>query len=336
MIVADESTFIKNHTSARSQIMYNISRFIPRRVILTGSPTPNGIENLYGQIFFLDRGTRLGESLTEFRREYMYEDSRARKWRPRKGSRKRILDKIKDIVMVVEDTENVGLPAIVPNILKVEFDSKAERVYKEIENDFYSILDDHNDLEVLSEQAQTQKLRQVCSGFVYIKNADETTNRVVKIHNEKLKALKELKESLDGHNLLVGIQFKEDAQLIKKYFGYDVPTINSDTTDKQSDQYIREWKAGNIPMLLAHPRSMAWGLNMQSGGFNVAWFSITWDLEEWEQFIARLRRRGQVSATVFIHILVVAGSMDEVIYKAITQKDATQEGVLSYLKEAMK
>lgn len=339
LVVFDESTFVKNPKSNRTQIATSLSRWISRRIILTGTPTPNGMEDVWSQIFLLDRGVRLGGDIKDFYQRYFIPDSnpyRHKKYFIKKGSRKQIVNAIADKVMVVEDTTGLGLPAVVDNLIPVELNAKGRKHYDEVKKDFFTVLDRTTDLSILNQQAQTQKLRQILSGFVYIKQ-DDLTNTVVEIHNEKLKALKELYLSLSGRNLFVAIQFKEDAVRIQKYFKKEfkngIPTINSDTTEKKSLEYIRQWNKGKLGMLLAHPASVSHGLNMQVGGYDIIWYNQTWLADEYDQFIARLARRGQKNRTVFNHIMLVRDTIDEVIYEAVSAKNATQQRVLEQLKE---
>jgi len=331
MCLIDESTFIKNHDATRTKKIFSITRNIPRRVIMTGSPTPNGLHGLWSQVFFLDRGASLFQNISNFRAKWFYKIGEAYKYISKEGAREEILAKIRDKIVVIEDDENVGLPSVKTNIIKVSLPVRARKNYLDIEKNFITTLDDMTELEVLNQSAQSQKLRQMLSGFVYLENKE-----VRRLHIAKLEALKELRDSLAGHNLFVAIQYQEDVELIRDYFKKDIPYINGNTSKKQDEQTLRRWMSGKTEMLLAHTASISHGLNLQEGGHHVVWFSLTWNLEEWEQFIARLRRRGQQSATVFNHVLAVEDSADMVMLDALNKKDIEQELVLDYFKKSMK
>jgi SNF2 family DNA or RNA helicase len=327
MVVLDESTFIKNPEANRSKLVKKLTRMIPRRIILTGSPTPNGIEDLWHQVFILDRGKRLGSSLAIFRERFMMYSEHQDKYYLRAGKKQEILDLVKDLVIVVESDD--GLPDVVTNKIVIELPKKLKKQYDRLEADFFTQLECGHTIEALNQQSRTQKLRQFISGFVY---DSEVTTGVVEIHTERVKALKELQVSLSGHNLLVAVQFQEDAVQICKYLKKDIPTINSLTSDKDGMRYIREWNSGELPMLLAHPASIGHGLNLQSGGNQIIWYNNTWSLEHYEQFIARLSRRGQKKDSVFNHIIVMKDTIDIALTNAVAQKDATQDSVLEYIK----
>lgn len=273
MVILDESTFIKTPGVKRTKIAHKIARFAPRRILLTGSPTPNGLENLWSQMFTLDRGKRLGSTITEFRRRYMFPDTNpnsGNNYFLKTGAKKEILNAIRDICMVVEDDGKLGIPKVVHNPIHIELPAKLMKQYKKLEEEFYTVLDSGNTIETLNQQAQTQKLRQFIAGFVY-----EDNYTVVEIHKERLKALKELSVSLDGENLLIAIQFREDVRQIRDYMKMNIPAINSETPGKLDIEHIRKWNEGKLPWLMAHPRSIAHGLNLQSGGCNIVWYNNT-------------------------------------------------------------
>lgn len=329
LMVFDESTYAKNGTSGRSKIAHAMSRLIPRVVIMTGTFKPNGLENIWSQMFLVDRGQRLGLTLTSFRERYMLQKDK-RLWVPKHGALDEVLDLIKDLVLVVEDTSGVGLPPVVDNIINVELPPKARQMYTELETKWVTTMDDGEVLRVLNQQGMSQKLRQAANGFLYLDDKVPTD-----IHKEKLEALDELREGIKG-NLLVAINFKYEIDLIRKYFGYEVPAIYSGTQEKRSDMWMREWMEGKLPMMLAHPASMSHGLNMQGGGCDVAWFSLTWDLEHWQQFIARLRRRGSQYTTIFNHIIRAKSTIDDVMLDIVTRKGADQEYAVNYIRQYIK
>lgn len=327
MLVLDESTYIKNPSSGRTKLVHKLARYMKRVLLLTGTPKPNGEANLWSQVYALDRGDRLGRGITAFREQYMIQKAE-RVWVPKSGARKEILDKIKDLVLVVEDTSGVGLPDVKNNIVSVVLPDKVQKLYTNACNNL--LMEVGNEKVVIKNpQALTQKLRQIASGFLY------TENGVVKLHAEKLKALDELIEGIDG-NVLVGINFKQDITLIREHLGYEVPALYSGTSDGQSNKWIRSWMEGKIPVMLVHPAAMSHGLNLQGGGRDIVWYSLTWDLEYYLQLIARLRRRGSKYACILNHIIFAVGTLDEWLLKALTSKGKIQEEAIEYLRRSKK
>jgi SNF2 family DNA or RNA helicase len=327
MLVLDESTYIKNPSSGRTKLVHKLARYMKRVLLLTGTPKPNGEANLWSQVYALDRGDRLGRGITAFREQYMIQKAE-RVWVPKSGARREILDKIKDLVLVVEDTSGVGLPDVKNNIVSVVLPDKVQKLYTNACNNL--LMEVGNEKVVIKNpQALTQKLRQIASGFLY------TENGVVKLHAEKLKALDELIEGIDG-NVLVGINFKQDITLIREHLGYEVPALYSGTSDGQSNKWIRSWMEGKIPVMLVHPAAMSHGLNLQGGGRDIVWYSLTWDLEYYLQLIARLRRRGSKYACILNHIIFAVGTLDEWLLKALTSKGKIQEEAIEYLRRSKK
>ena len=330
MAIIDESTWIKNPTAQRTKILHELTRFIPRINILSGSPAPNSLADLWSQIFILDRGKRLGANITSFRERYCIK--KEYQYFMKSGAKEEIVDLIGDIVMVVDQKDQEGIPPVHNNIIKMKLSAPLQEKYDELEKDFSTTLNCGYDIEALNQQSKTQKLRQFVSGFVY-----KSDYSVINIHEERLKALAELIQSLSGHNVLVAIQFKEEVPLIQDYlFRHlkikDIPFINSKSKKKDDAKTIHAWQAGKLPILLAHPASIGHGLNLQSGGSDIIWYSLTWSLEEWEQFIARLARMAQVASKVINHILLMLGTMDEPVFSSLNKKYANQTSFLEALK----
>lgn len=325
MIVFDESTYLKNTSSARTGIAMDVARKIPLVVIMTGTFQPNGIENLWSQMFMVDRGQRLGTTITTFRNNYMIPQQGGirRKRLPLAGAKQAVLEKIKDVVLVVEDTHGVGLPPVKDNIIDMTLPPAAQKIYDEVLKEYVTVIDEE-ELLITSNQGQIQKLRQLASGFIYMENGTKL------VHKEKLLALEEITIGTGG-NILVSIQYKYEVDMIREHFGYRIPAIYSPTVTSEGNRWIREWMDGKLPIFLVHPASMAHGLNMQGGGQDIVWFSLTWDLEHWLQLIGRLRRRGSAYDTVFNHVLRMRGTIDDQLLHIVTDKDMDQEKAKQYL-----
>jgi hypothetical protein len=330
MLIVDESTYIKAPKTGRTKALHTLSRFIPRKIILSGKPSPNSIEDFWSQIFVLDRGQRLGANISSFRDRYMvpgFVGSR-KTYYPKKGADKEILKKISDIVMVIDNDNIRGIPSVKDNIIKFDLSKKIRKNYEELESKFFTEIAPGEEVIALSKPALTQKLRQFITGFVYQDN-----HSISDIHNERLKILEELAESVND-NLLVAINYKEEVRLIQEHFGKSIPFINSQTKRSDTALIIKKWNARKIPMLLAHPRSLAHGMNLQSGSRNIVWFNLPhFSYEEWAQFIARLARRGQSANYVMNHVIIAKDTIDEAIYRIVNNKGSNQKRNLDILKK---
>jgi len=324
MIVFDESTYIKNVSAQRSKVARTLAKIIPHRVILTGTPTPNNMLDLWHQIFVLDFGERLGNSLYAYKNRYFYQgDYNGYRWELRRGSKKKIENKIRDIVVTLSSEDYLDLPPVTKNIIKTEMDEIQFRNYKKLEREFFLQLDE-GEIEVFNAATLSIKLRQYVQGFMYGEGG------VYDIHHVKTDALREIREHT-ADNILVGIQFKYEVDMIRKEFG-DVPVINSETKTSDTIWYIQQWNEGKIPMLVGHPASMGHGLNLQSGGHTLVWFGLGFNLEHYLQMNKRIHRPGQTHPVIIHHILM-KNTIDEAVMGAINNKARSMRGLLKALKE---
>ena len=329
MLVLDESTFIKSHQTKRFKILRSLRKHISRCVILTGTPMPNSMLDLWAQMYMIDEGERLGSSFYKYRNKYfMKADYFGYKWALKKGSKEEITALISDVCMVLKAEDHLDMPELRRNELKIKLSAKRMMEYQELEKDFFLMLENGEAVEAFSSAALSMKLRQYVAGFVY----DDMRNPI-RVHDERLKVLKELIESLNGKPLLVAVQFQEEIQMVRDYFkDPDLPAIYSKTSTKQSVEYISAWNKRELPILMAHPASIGHGLNLQSGGCNMLWYSLTWSLEHFEQTNARLWRQGQED-TVFMHYIVAHDTIDEAIADTIGGKEKSQQELLRRLKQ---
>jgi len=326
MVIFDESTYIKNQDSIRWTICNALFYDIPRRVILTGTPSPNGLHDLWGQIFHLDRGKSLGASLGNFRRLYFLRDGH--RYLPLRNAREKMSKQLADLVISMKAKDYLQLPGFITNKVLCKMDDKSRAQYEELEREFFV---DIKEVETSAFDAAslTMKLRQFCQGFLY---NDE--GGVSRIHNEKLQALVDIRESTDD-NLLVAVQFHEDIERIKCEWP-DVACIWSGSDTKEDLINIGRWNRGELPMLVAHPGSLAHGMNLQTGGHTIVWYGVTWSLEHHDQFNARLYRQGQTKR-VIAHYILMHDTIDQVVMAALRRKTRTQadlmEGIKQYRKE---
>lgn len=325
MVVLDESSSFKNHQSKRFKALKQIRPHIKRQVQLTGTPSPNGLMDVWAQIFLLDGGERLGKRITGFRERYFEPDQRNRdrvfSYAPKDGADKKIHELIGDIVVSMKAEDYIELPAVTYNTVPVILDPKAKKDYEKLEKEMLLEVDE-SEITATSAAVLGGKLLQLCNGAVY----DEDRN-VVDIHNNKMEAFLELIEALNGQPVLVFYSFQHDRERIKEALA----KTNLRIRDLKTAQDEADWNKRKIDVLLAHPASAGYGLNLQEGGNHIIWFGLNWSLELYEQANARLARQGQ-KEKVFIHRLIVQGGMDENVEDALKGKAATQESLLSALK----
>ncbi|MGD9156901.1 MAG: DEAD/DEAH box helicase [Desulfobacteraceae bacterium] len=328
MVVIDESTHIKNDQSQRSQIIQQLFGLAKRKIILTGTPTPNGLIDLYGQICFLNDRV-LGTNLTSFRNNYFISVDGGHggyKYVPRQGSRDLITKRIAHLVKIRKAADHLEKEEVRINKIECNFDDKIQEEYDTLESDFFLELDDQK-VEVFSAASLSSKLRQYTQGFLYGQD-----KKVSQVNDTKHKVLKEILEYSTGHPILCGIQFIAEVDLIRKFLGYNVPAINSKTSDRDTAKYIEQWNNRQLPLLIAHPQSIAHGINLQSGGNIILWLGLPWAMDHYQQFIGRLDRQGQKNG-VIVHHLIVKKTIDEAIMAALESKVDTQNRVIDSIQK---
>ena len=300
--------------------------FTDYRMCLSATPAPNGLHELWSQYFMLDKGERLGQTYTTFRNRYFhYTGPPIYKTIPQPDTPQRMFDQVKDVTFRLQADDYLKMPPINYNAINLVLTPKLQAQYKELEEEFFLQLEDEEEVEVFNAAALSSKLRQYIQGCVYIsKNGDYS-----KVHNIKIDALKELRESTN-QTILCPIQFKFELKQIEKQIK-GVPCIAGQTKGHEAAVYIKEWNKGNIPLLLCHPASLGHGVNLQTGGNIILWFGLTWSLEQYHQMNGRLHRQGQKNG-VTVHHLVMRHTIDEVVLKVLKNKHATQAGFLQELR----
>ena len=328
MVVIDESSSFKSHSAKRFKALASISGRIDRIVELTGTPSPNGLEDLWSQVYLLDGGERLGKRYTQFRERYFDpgrrgSDGMVYDYKAKPGSGQAILDRISDICISMKAQDYLQLPDVIYHKIPVELDAKAWKAYRDLERQMVLELpEDGTDISVASAAALSTKLQQLANGAIY-----DEDRRVHEIHGCKIEAFLELVESLQGKSSLVFYNFQHDRdRILRALRGTKLRVRELKTTQDEDD-----WNAGKIDILLAHPASSAYGLNLQQGGNHVIWFSLTWNYELYIQAIKRLHRQGQLEK-VIVHLLVCMGTRDEDIVQALDRKEGAQEWVMESLK----
>ena len=321
MLVIDELSSFKSFKAKRFKALLKVRPHITRVVGLTGTPSSNGLMDLWAEFRLLDLGERLGRYITRYRLAYFTPDKRNAQvvfsYKPLPGAEERIYDKIDDITISMRAADYLKLPSLVMNTVVVEMGDKEKEIYDSLCDDMVVSLGD-NEIDAVNAASLSNKLLQMANGAVY---GDE--HSVHQIHGEKLNALEDLIESANGKPVLVAYWFKHDLARIKAKFPF--------AREIKTDADIRAWNRGEIEVGIIHPASAGHGLNLQTGGSTLIWFGLTWSLELYQQTNARLYRQGQKN-TVVIHHIVTKGTIDERVLKALGKKEKTQNSLIDAVK----
>lgn len=328
MVVVDESSSFKSHSAKRFKALASVGGHIERLVELTGTPSPNGLDDLWAQVFLLDGGERLGKRYTYFRERYFQPDKRGAdgmvySYEAKPGSEEGILEKISDICISMKAEDYLQLPDITYHEIPVELDAKAAKAYHDMEREMVLQLPgDGEDISVTSAAALSNKLLQLANGAIY-----DGDRQVHAVHGCKVEAFMELVESLQGKPALVFYNYQHDRTRLLEALKKTGLRVRELKTPQDED----DWNARRIDILLTHPASSAYGLNLQQGGNHVIWFGLTWNYELYTQANKRLHRQGQ-QEKVIIHHLVCTGTRDEDVMQALQRKDDVQNWVMESLK----
>ena len=325
MLVIDELSSFKSFKAKRFKALLKVRPKITRVVGLTGTPSSNGLMDLWAEFRLLDLGERLGRYITRYRLAYFTPDKRNAQvvfsYKPLPGAEERIYDKIDDITISMRASDYLKLPSLVMNTVVVEMGEKEKDIYDNLCDDMVVSLGE-SEIDAVNAASLSNKLLQMANGAVY---GEEQS--VHHIHDEKLNALEDLIESANGKPVLVAYWFKHDLARIKAKF----PFVREIKTDAD----IRAWNRGEIEVGVIHPASAGHGLNLQTGGSTLIWFGLTWSLELYQQTNARLYRQGQKN-TVVIHHIVTKGTIDERVLKALEKKEKTQNSLIDAVKAELR
>lgn len=330
MVVIDELSSFKNHQSKRFKALMKKRPSVNRIVGLTGTPSSNGLIDLWAQFKMLDMGKRLGRFISAYRNAYFIPDKRNGQmifsYKLAPGAEDKIYQIISDITISMKANDYLKMPELISTEVSVSMSEKEKNIYKIMKNELIINL---KDVEITAANAASLsgKLSQLSNGAIY---SDD--KNIVKIHNRKLDALEDIIEAVNGKPVLVAYWFKHDLERIIERL--DKLKLNYATLDKSEN--LARWNKGEIQIGLIHPASAGHGLNLQSGGFNLVWFSIPWSLELYQQTIARLYRQGQKSNVVVVQHIVTKGTIDERILKALSRKDKIQATLIDAVKADLK
>lgn len=327
MVVLDESSSFKNYQSKRFKSLRLVRQFIARLVELTGTPAPNGLEDLWAQIFLLDGGVRLGKTISSYRETFFKQDPSYpgqpyRTYSPQSGADARIQEAISDICVSMKAEDYLELPEYIEDIVPVVLDASAKRAYEKLERDLLLEVDAET-ITAGTAAVLNGKLLQLCSGAVY-----SNTHGVVEVHDCKIDAFLEVVEQLHGEHAMVFYWFIHEQERLVEALAKTKLRVRVYRGPEDADA----WNAGEVDLLLAHPASCAYGLNLQAGGHHLIWFSYpNWTLELYQQANARLYRQGQLYP-VISHQLIVQGGRDEDVAASLNDKGDCQENLLQSLK----
>ena len=310
---------------------HKTSRFVE----LSGTPSPNGLIDLWGPIYALDKGKRLGTSMTAYKNRWFRENTRTRRVEPFEHSEKQIMDAISDVFFSLREEDYLTLPPLIPRDHYITLPKKAMKLYRELEEemaiDIRNRAGDKELIRAVNNGVLTGKLLQLANGSLYLgdKFDEETDKKLpresVKVHDEKLKVLESIMEEAMGQPVLVAYSFQFDKAAILKKFPYC--RVFGDSPND-----MRDWNAGKIRMLLTHPASAGHGLNFQFGSNIAVWYGLTWSLELYRQFIKRLHRSGQKGEHVILHRIMAKGTVDETMLPALTARGQTQDGITDHVR----
>lgn len=330
MLIIDESTKFKNHGSQRFKMLKALlkNHNICRRLILSGTPAPKGYINLWSQVYILDEGRRLGKYITHFRDRYFMRSGYKGydyKLLPQAGDA--IISKIEDVVDYYIPKHLLDLAKPVINNIEIKLSRDQKRIYDQYKRDAVTYIDGAK-LVSFNHMNLRAKLRQLSSGQCYDNNKGE----VVKFFDNKLKALSDLVESLQGNPLLVAYNFNHELDAINTFFKKPFPVVKGGITPSESKAILVKWNKGEVNVLLVQVNARSHGLNLQFGGHTLCWFSPTYDLEIYDQLNARLYGRIGQTEQVTIHHLITKGTMDKVIFQSLVNKADVQKAILTALK----
>lgn len=330
MVVVDELSSFKSYQAKRFRSLMKVRPFVKRITGLTGTPSSNGLMDLWAEFKLLDMGKRLGRFITHFREAYFVPDKRNQQivfsYKPKPGAEAAIYRLVSDITISMKSTDYLKMPECVINEVPVRLSEKEMECYQTLKDDMILSLDGQ-DIDAANAVGLSNKLAQMANGAVY----GEEKN-IIAIHDRKLDALEDLIEAANGKPVLVAYWFKHDLTRIEeRLHKRHIPFSKLDSTDS-----IRRWNAGELPVALVHPASAGHGLNLQSGGSTLIWFGLTWSLELYQQTNARLWRQGQTADTVVIHHLIAEDTIDEKIMSALKKKDKTQSALIDAVKADLK
>lgn len=324
MLVIDEGSAIKDPTTQRFKMLRRLSRNRKYSVVMSATPAPNSLLDLWAQYFILDHGERLFPSFHKFRHVcFEQADYFGYSWRIKPGMDKTIHKRIGDMTLRLDGADYLELPGHIVVPMKITLPPKARKQYDQLEKEMFLQMDDDNVIEVINAATLSNKCRQVCQGAVY-----DQDGSAYHIHDEKIKALQEIVEESGGAPILCAYSYRSEVPVLMKAFP-DAEFINGDT--KNVEELVEQWNDKQIQLLFVQPQSVSHGLNMQTGGNIIVWLGLTWSSEQWTQLIGRLDRQGQTELVRVVQV-IAEDTVDEVMVSVVTNKLTNQKELLNALK----
>lgn len=321
MVIIDELSSFKNHKAKRFKSLMKVRPYIHRIIGLTGTPSSNGLMDLWAEFKLLDKGQRLGRFITQYRINYFIPDKRNGEiiysYKPLPCAEDAIYRRISDITISMKSTDHLKMPELISTQYEVKLSDTERDRYENLKQELILQLPD-GEITAANAAALTGKLSQLANGAIY-----SDTGEIMEFHDRKLDALEDIIEAANEKPLLVAYWFRHDLARIKNRFN---------VREIKTSRDIADWNAGKIPVAVIHPASAGHGLNLQAGGSTLVWFGLTWSLELYQQTNARLWRQGQQSHTVVIQHIITKGTIDERILKALSKKELTQSALIDAVK----
>lgn len=325
MIVIDELSSFKSYSAKRFKALLKVRPYVERIVGLTGTPSSNGLMDLWAEYRLLDFGERLGRYITRYRLKYFTPDKRSAtvifSYKLLPGAEDEIYNAISDITISMKAKDYLKMPDLIINEVTVDLDPTERRTYETLRKEMVVQISEQEEIDAVNAASLSGKLLQMANGAVY-----DEDKRVLRIHDKKLDALEDLIEAANGKPVLIAYWYKHDLERIKERFN---------VREILNDQDIRDWNNGKIEVAVIHPASAGHGLNLQQGGSTLIWFGLTWSLELYEQANARLYRQGQ-NETVVIHHIITKGTIDEDVMLALKRKEKMQSALIDAVKARLK
>ena len=325
-LVVDESTKFSNPQTKRFKLLRTAVKYFKRRYILTGSPRPKSLMDLFGQIYILDEGSSLGRYITHFRGKYFYPSGfGGYDWKPAPGAQGEIIKKISPLVHVMDDEEGLDLPELLINDIWVDLPPAAAKLYKQMENEMIAQVES-GQVVAANAAVASSKCRQIANGILLHTDKGEYTP----VHEAKIEALNDLMEQLGGEPLLITYEFVADRTRIAEEL--KVPCISTGNPNHDND-YIRKFSKGELVAVQGHPQSISLGIDgLQNACCDIAMVGVTWSLLNYEQVIQRVRRSGSRAKTVTLHRILAKGTVDEKVVQVLDSRERSQDSFLAMLR----
>lgn len=330
-LFVDESSKFKATNTKRFKTLRNVLDQFARRYILTGSFAPNGLLDVFGQVFILDLGNALGRFITHYRSQFFYPSGfGGYEWELQQGAEKRIQERIRPLTMRLDAEDHLELPKLIVNPVYIDLDENAQEIYDEMEKELIADLESGS-VVAANAAVSSSKCAQIANGGIY-----DSEGNSHHIHNLKAEAVADIVDELNGTPALIAYEYKHDLERLRNVLGKNVPYVGGGISPARTIEIESAWNRGELPVLLGHPASIAHGLNLQNAGNHVIWHSLTWNFEHYDQFIRRIRRQGSTHSKVFVHHIIARDTVDEIKLHALNRKFRTQKDLFDALNTYLK